>query len=209
MGEPAEKLSTETSEPSEAKSQDMSIRALVPKDAKALKLKLEELLEEKDEGARISFGFVVLNCVVQSNYDRATSELDHVGAGLEDFPEFERDARRYIEHAKSLVSAIKIKRTISMTPQINKARKRELMEKIMEHFVDLKRSIVNIEKVEKRVRYADLSATIIFFKVAFWSIASVVSYYFITRVLPDVGVVPWEYYLELLPTWFNLTNLPF
>ena len=160
----------------------------------SLEERLEELIEEEAVRSHISFGFVVLNSVVQGNYERAFSELKNVGKGLEEYSEFERDARRYVDHSKSLVSAIKTKRTICQTPQINRSKKRELNERIMSHFVELKKSIICIEKIEKRVKYEDFSTTMIFFKTVFYSFVAIFIGYVVIEVYPEIAVIPKSFF---------------
>lgn len=146
---------------------------------------LEDLIQEKSERGSGSFGYMVLNSVVQENYDRAMAELKSVTKGLDNYPDFGKQAQRFITHAKSLVNAIKTKRSISGSPHVNKARKKELTEKITEHFIELRRCIVTIEKMEKRVRVADLSSTIIFFKAVFGSLVAITVALFWIWVYPE------------------------
>lgn len=173
----------------------------------SLQQRLEELISEQGTRSSVSFGFVVLSCVVQGNYDRAFTELNNVGRGLEDYPQFEQESRRFIEHSKSLVSAIKTKRMISLTPQINKAKKRELTEKIMEHFIELKKSIITIEKIEKRVRAEDLSATIAVLKTIYVTAMAIFATYVVVHVYPDIAVIPLAYFKEFF-SWMSF-ELPF
>ncbi len=147
-------------------------------DIRHLEKRLAGLIErdEKDK-SRISFGFVVLTCVAQGQYDRALLELDAVSHGFEEYPAFEVRARRFIEHAKGLVSAIRTKHQVGKSPHVNKSKQKELSDRITEHFVDLKRTLIVIEKVQKSVRATDLSSTILFFKTCFFALVVVFLFY--------------------------------
>ena len=133
-----------------------------------LEKRLASLIEHEGNKKKVSFGFVVLTCVAQSQYDRALLELESVGEGFEEYPAFEVRARRFIEHAKGLVSAIRTKHQVGKSPHVNKSKQKELSDRITEHFVDLKRTLIVIEKVQKSVRAKDLSSTLLFFKTCFF-----------------------------------------
>lgn len=155
---------------------------------KNLEKRLEAILQEEGPKSRISFGFMVLQCVVQGNYDRALTELDSVEKGINGYPEFKEKAERYVEHAKSLVLAIKTKKTIGMSPHINRSKQKELGDKITEHFADLKRCIIIVEKIEKGIRAKDLGSTILVFKVIYYSSAAIVIGMLLNFMRPDLGV---------------------
>ncbi|MBY0384152.1 hypothetical protein K2X05_03250 [bacterium] len=145
---------------------------------KGLEKRLGELIEQDAvRGGHISFGYVVLTSVAQGNYDRATKELESVGIGFEGYPAFEARSRRFVEHAKGLVLAIKTKNEVGKSPHVNKSKQKELSDRITEHFVDLKRTLIIIEKVQKSVRSADLGSTVFFFKTCFYSIAALFIFY--------------------------------
>jgi hypothetical protein len=140
---------------------------------KGLEKRLAELIERDERSGRISFGYVVLSSVAQGNYERATKELDSVGVGFEGYPAFETRSRRFVEHAKGLVLAIKTKHEVGKSPHVNKSKQKELSDRITEHFVDLKKTLIVIEKVQKSVRAADLGSTVYFFKTCFYSLAAI------------------------------------
>ncbi len=155
-------------------------------DINHLEKRLAELLEQDVPGSRISFGFTVLSSVARGQYDRAIAELDSVGIGLEEYRLFEFRARRFVEHAKSLVVAIRAKHAVGKSANVNKSKQKELSDKIAEHFLDLKRTIIIIEKIQKSVRSEDLSSTILFFRTCFCSVAFVLGVYAFWNVYPDL-----------------------
>jgi hypothetical protein len=129
-------------------------------DFKGLEKRLAALIERDGGNHNLSFGYVVLSSVVHGQYDRAQKELENVYIGFEEFPAFVVRSRRFVEHAKGLVGAIKTKQ-------------QELSDRIAEHFIDLKKTLMTIEKVQKSVRASDLSSTIYFFKASFYSFVAV------------------------------------
>ncbi len=140
---------------------------------KNLQKRLHSLIENDNFKNKISFGSVVLKSVAQGGYDRALRELEMVGDGFEAYPAFAIRTQRQVEHAKSLVFAIKTKHEVGKSAHINRSKQKELSDKITEHFVELKKTLINIEKIQKSVRSSDLSSTTLFFKSAFYSVAVV------------------------------------
>lgn len=159
-------------------------------DINNLEKRLAELLEQDVPGSRISFGFSVLSNVARGSYDRAIAELDSVGVGLEDYRLFEFRSRRFVEHAKSLVVAIRAKHTVGKSSNVNKSKQKELSDKIAEHFVDLKRTIIIIEKIQKSVRAEDLSSTIFFFKTCFVAAVAILSAYAYFHLTDELAALP-------------------
>lgn len=142
-------------------------------DFKGLEKRLSALIEKEGGAGNLSFGYVVLSSVVHGQYDRAQKELENVYGGFEEFPQFIVRSKRFVEHAKGLVTAIKTKHEVGKSPHINKSKQKELSDRIAEHFIDLKKTLMTIEKVQKSVRASDLSSTIYFFKASFYSFLAV------------------------------------
>ncbi len=142
-------------------------------DFKGLEKRLTDLIERDGGQRNLSFGYVVLSSVVHGQYDRAIKELENVFIGFEDFPAFVVRSRRFVEHAKGLVVAIKTKHQVGKSPHINKSKQKELSNRIAEHFIDLKKTLMTIEKIQKSVRASDLSSTIFFFRACFFSFLAV------------------------------------
>ena len=142
-------------------------------DFKGLEKRLTDLIEKDGGNRNLSFGYVVLSSVIHGQYDRAQKELESVYSGFDEFPAFVVRSKRFVEHAKGLVTAIKTKHEVGKSPHINKSKQKELSDRIAEHFIDLKKTLMTIEKVQKSVRASDLSSTIYFFKACFYSCLAV------------------------------------
>jgi hypothetical protein len=162
-------MSAEPKQATENKSIESVPSNKIAYDIKNLEKRLESLIEFEKQKNRVSFGMIVLSTVAQGHYDRAFKELEVAGRGLEEYPAFEVRARRFIEHAKGLVSAIRTKHQVGRSAHVNRSKQKELSDRIAEHFVDLKKTLIIIEKIQKSVRASDLSSTTMFFKTAFYS----------------------------------------
>lgn len=159
---------------------------------KNLEKRLEELLNEEGPKSRVSFGFMVLSCVVQGNYERALTELDSTAMGIEGYPEFTEKSSRYIEHAKSLVLAIKTKKEIGLSPHINKSKQKELGDRIAEHFMDLKKCIIIIEKIEKGIRAKDLGSSVYIIISLYFSVVGLFVACLVAYLWPEIKDLPWD-----------------
>lgn len=166
-------MSSAQKKKSDSPQQEAALKAY--NDIRHLEARLASLMEsQQGSDAHISFGFTVLSSVAQGNYERALGELESVGEGFEQYRLFKVRTHRYVEHAKSLVSAIRVKHMIGRSAHVNKSKQKELSDKIADHFLELKTTIVMIEKIQKSVRAEDLSSTIYFVKTLFYASALVV-----------------------------------
>lgn len=166
--------------------------ARVADDIKNLQNRLHSLIENDRFKNKISFGSVVLKSVAQGDYDRAIKELELVGIGFEEYPAFAVRTQRQVEHAKSLVLAIKTKHEVGKSAHINRSKQKELSDKITEHFVELKKTLINIEKIQKSVRSSDLSSATVFFKSSFFAVAAVFlvyTFYQVSHLASDFSLM--------------------
>jgi hypothetical protein len=188
-------MSTAIKKKSDSSQQEAALKAY--NDIKHLEARLASLLETGEGGyAQVSFGFTVLSSVAHGNYERALAELESVGEGFEEYKLFKVRTHRYVEHAKSLVAAIRVKHMIGRSAHVNKSKQKELSDKIADHFLELKTTIILIEKVQKSVRAEDLSSTIYFVKTLFYAT---------TFVILVSGMFYAYEYLEITPsTLFSL-----
>ena len=125
--------------------------------------------EAGGSGANLTYGHSILASVVYERYDQALDELDMIMGLGQDYPEFSASASRFIRHAKSLVKALKAKRMVGKLPHVSRAKQKELIQHLTLHFNDLRACVINIEKIERRVRREDLSSTRYFMVALYWS----------------------------------------
>ncbi len=144
--------------------------------------------DEADASAALTYGHSILAAVVYERYEMAISELETLLSIRTDYPDFGEKAGRYIQHAKSLVRAIKAKRAVGKLPHVSRSKQKELVATLGIHFQELRTCILNIEKVERYVRKEDISSTRWFMISLFWSIGVVFFFAMLKAAFPDVFI---------------------
>jgi len=134
----------------------------------------------------LTYGHAILAAVVYEKYEMALAELETLLSLRIDYPDFGEKAGRYVQHAKSLVRAIKAKRAVGKLPHVSRSKQKELVATLGIHFSELRTCILNIEKVERYVRKEDISSTRWFMVALFWSGASVFFVAMMKAAFPDV-----------------------
>ncbi len=169
---------------------------------------LEGLLKDgidqgiEDNAAGLTYGHAILAAVVYEKYEMAIKELEALLSLRQDYPDFGDKAGRYVQHAKSLVRAIKAKRAVGKLPHVSKSKQKELVGTLGFHFNELRSCILNIEKVERYVRKEDISSTRWFMMSLFWSIAVVFIFSMMKAAFPDVFIAFHQYLTHLLHQGF-------
>lgn len=178
---------------------------------------LEGLLKEGiggDQGsgsAGLTYGHAILAAVVYERYEMVLAELDTLLSLRQNYPDFGAKAGTYVNHAKSLVKAIKAKRAVGKLPHVSRSKQKELVATLGLHFNELRTCILNIEKVERYVRKEDISSTRWFMVVLFWSIAAVFFVAMLRAAFPDVFIAAHQmltYYLKELFVYVAQTLWP-
>jgi hypothetical protein len=170
---------------------------------------LEGLLKEgvqyevEDQKMGLTYGHAILAAVVYEKYEMAISELEAVMNISKDYPVFGLRAGRYIQHAKSLVRAIKAKRSIGKLPHVSRAKQKELTGALTIHFNELRLCVINIEKVEKYVRRQDLGATRWFMASVYWSVFAIFLAALVLDNFPDTFVAIHSYLTHYLHVFFS------
>lgn len=157
--------------------------------------------DEKASSAGLTYGHSILAAVVYEKYEMALTELETLLSLRLDYPLFGERAGRYIQHAKSLVRAIKAKRAIGKLPHITRAKQKELVAALSIHFTELRTCILNIEKIERHARREDISSTRWFMMALYWSVFAVFISALLLANFPDVFVVLHQYltvYLHII-----------
>ncbi len=163
---------------------------------------LKEGIDTDNQGggkSGLTYGHAILAAVVYEKYEMALKELETLLSLRQDYPDFGEKAGRYIQHAKSLVRAIKAKRAVGKLPHVSKSKQKELVSTLSYHFHELRACILNIEKVERYVRKEDISSTRWFMMSLFWSLALVFSVGMLKAAFPDVFIAVHQlltYYLH-------------
>ncbi len=149
---------------------------------------IQERQNQTNARPSLTYGHAILAAVVYEKYDMALAELDTLSSLKNDYPLFGDKAGRYIQHAKSLVKAIKSKRAIGKLPHVSRSKQKELIGALSIHFNEMRTCIVNIEKVERFARKEDISSTRWFMMSAYWSLFAVFSTALVIATFPDVAI---------------------
>ena len=171
--------------------------------------KLEELLKEgiddqnRSNRMGLTYGHAILAAVVYEKYEMALAELDTLLSLRTDYPTFGVKAGRYIQHAKSLVRAIKAKRAVGKLPHVSRSKQKELVAALSIHFTELKSCVLNIEKIERHDRKKDISSTRWFMLTLYWSVFSVFIAAMLKATFPDVFIALHQYLTHYLHLGFS------
>lgn len=155
-----------------------------------LENQLQDLLKKdagkstKHNGDILTYGHAILAAVVYENYEQANGELDTLLSLRRDYPSFGDKASPFVEHAKSLVKAIKAKRAVARAPHLSKTKQKELIGALTFHFKELRSCILNIEKIERHARKEDLSSTRWFVLTLYFCCFFIFSYAFFQANFP-------------------------
>lgn len=171
---------------------------------------LEGMLKEGiggdiDEGpSGLTYGHAILAAIVYEKYDMALAELETILSIRLEYPDFGERAGRYIQHAKSLVRAIKAKRAIGKLPHVSRSKQKELIAALSIHFTELRTCILNIEKIERYARKEDISSTRWFMVALFWSLFAVFISAMFLATFPDVFIAFHQYLTHYLHSFFSM-----
>lgn len=150
----------------------------------------------KHNGDILTYGHAILAAVVYENYEQATGELDTLLGLRKDYPLFGEKASPYVEHAKTLVKAIKTKRAVAKAPHLTKTKQKEIIGALTFHFKELRSCILNIEKIERHARKEDISSTRTFILTLYFCCFFIFSYAFFQANFPDLLVAIYRLFLE-------------
>lgn len=142
-------------------------------------------------GAGDNLRQAILTLVVEEQYDRAIEEVERYLDSKPDFPQFRERAVRYVKYGVELIHAVKAKRSFPGWNALNMSKQRDLFEKALDHFEDLKLTLTKIEVIEKEVRIEDVRATVWVIKTAALCIFALIVFVFLREfmrsILPTMG----------------------
>lgn len=150
----------------------------------------------------LTYGHAILAAVVYEKYEMAIAELETILSLRVDYPIFGERAGTYVQHAKSLVRAIKAKRSIGKLPHVSRSKQKELTAALSIHFNELRSCILNIEKVERFARKEDISSTRWFMMSLYWSTFAIFMVAMFWASFPDVFYAFHQYLTHYLHVFF-------
>ncbi len=104
--------------------------------------------------------YVILDLVVNHQYDRAVKELKAYSEYKASFPTYKARTDRIFEHAENVVLAIKTKKSLIVVPNLTASKKKELHSAVVTHFHDLKMSLQKITQIEYQIKITDSRSTL-------------------------------------------------
>lgn len=131
---------------------------------------------------------LVLSAVVEEKYDKAISNLSGYMSSKPEYPEFKDRCERYAEYAAELIQAIRTKRSFPGWNALNMSKQKELFERALHHFEDLKATLVKIEVIEREVRMEDVRSTVWVVKAVVYAVSALLLLLFLKELTG--GVIP-------------------
>ena len=113
-------------------------------------------------------GGAVLQLVASGQYDKAKEELDNYVGLRSAYPLFGVRTARYRAHCGDLINAIDTKRNFPGMATLSISKQREMYDRVVRHFDELKDTLKKVERAERELRTEDLKSTAIFVRVAWY-----------------------------------------
>ena len=155
----------------------------------AMKQQMKASVQQMGSGDNLRHA--ILTLVVEEQYDRAIREIENYLESKPDFPQFRERAERYIGYCVELIHAVKAKRSFPGWNALNMSKQRDLFEKALDHFEDLKLTLTKIEVIEKEVRVEDVRSTVWVIKTAAICVFTLIVFIFMREffrsILPTMG----------------------
>lgn len=166
----------------------------------------EQRLSRRIKSGASGFRYMVLHYVVTKKYDEAIKEIEAYIDEKEDFPVFRSRTAPYLTHCKDLVSAIRNKREFPSLGALAVSKQKELFDKVIEHFDELRSVLKRIEAIGHEVRLEDLRSTTIFLKSIIYSFLAVLTAIFLLDLqdlLLTYGIVMGDLANSMTDMFFN------
>ncbi|MCH2535642.1 MAG: hypothetical protein MK008_14460 [Bdellovibrionales bacterium] len=139
----------------------------------------EQRLARRVKGGSSGFRYMVMHFVMSKKYDEAYKEIEGYVSEKKDFPIFNTRTAPYVRHCKDLISAIRNKREFPALGALPVSKQKELFDKVIEHFDELKSVLRRIEAIGYKVQLDDIRSTTIFLKSFVYSLFAVIAVIFL------------------------------
>jgi hypothetical protein len=153
----------------------------------------------------------ILTAVVEEKYDAAIARLEDYVKSKPEFPEFSERCSRYAEYGVELIHAIRTKRSFPGWNALNMSKQKELFERALHHFEDLKATLTKIEVVEKEVRMEDVRSTVWVVKSVVYAVSALLLFIFFREmtggVLPAANTVLESTTSSIVDYFFELLKI--
>lgn len=131
---------------------------------------------------------VILGHVTEERYDKAIDELSGYLESKFQYPDFKERSERYVQYAIELIHAIRAKRNFPGWNALNMSKQKELFEKALLHFEDLKATLEKVEVIEREVRIEDVRSTVWVMQAVVYSVGALLLFAILKELTG--GVIP-------------------
>lgn len=168
-------------------------------------------ISERDIGRADSLRSTILMLTLNEHYDAAIKELKVYLNAKSEYPQFASRTSRYASHSFDLINAIKTKRSFPGLSSLSTSKQQELQERALEHFDELKRMLLRIEKIDYELRLDDIRSTVWVIQAMFTGAVLVLAVYIVQSLsqgfFHSAHVVFNDYTTRLIDYVFNRFNL--
>lgn len=114
----------------------------------------------KSEGAKGLLRNRIMTHVTEERYDEAIKEIQQFLSSKPQYPQFFIRTERYGQYSVELIEAIRAKRSFPGWNSLNMSKQKELFDRALLHFEDLKATLEKVEAIEREVRIEDVRSTV-------------------------------------------------
>jgi hypothetical protein len=109
------------------------------------------------------------------------------------YPDFKDRSEKFVQYGVELIEAIRAKRSFPGWNALNMSKQKDLFEKALAHFEDLKATLIRIEAIEREVRIIDVRSTVWVMRACVYSVGALMIFAFLREltggILPSVNTV--------------------
>lgn len=135
----------------------------------------------------------ILTHVTEERYEKAIEDLLRALDSKPQYPEFKKRSEKFGQYCIELIHAIQAKRNFPGWNALHMSKQKELFERALLHFEDLKATLEKIEGIESEVRMEDMRSTVWFIRALCFAICGLLIFAVIRElthgVFPSAVVV--------------------
>lgn len=147
-----------------------------------------QMRQAASQGASGLVRNVILNHVTEERYDKAIDELTKYLNSKSQYPDFKERAERYVQYGIELIHAIRAKRSFPGWNALNMSKQKELFDKALLHYEDLRATLGKIEVIEREVRVEDVRSTVWVMQACVYSVCALLFFALLKEITG--GVLP-------------------
>jgi hypothetical protein len=153
----------------------------------------------------------ILKAVSKEDYNAAAELIKKLDGLHPEYPQFKIKTERYVSYAIDLVNGIKNKRNLANVKQLASAKQKELYDRALSHFEDLKHTLKKVEHIEHEVRLDDIRSTIWVVKALVHCTLAILVFFFLLEfsngVFQSATAVADDYVNQLVDKTFDYLGI--